>query len=175
MTERRRLRFGAGLRGAPSRQAWVDQVRWVEDAGYTTFLAPDHLLTEFAPLTALTAAAAATQTLRIGTYVLANDFRHPAVLAKELATLDVLSDGRLDIGIGAGWMGADFAQAGLPFDPPGVRIARLAEAIPIMKGLFAGEPVTTAGRYYQMDGLVGQPRPVQQPHPPFHIGGGGRR
>src|SRR5215212_12183481 len=127
MTERRQLRFGAGLRGAPSRQAWVDLVRGVEDAGYSTFLAPDHLLTEFAPLSALTAAAAATQTLRVGTYVLANDFRHPAVLAKELATLDVLSDGRLDVGIGAGWMSADYAVSGIPFEPAGRRVDRLAE------------------------------------------------
>ncbi|HYP19461.1 MAG TPA: TIGR03621 family F420-dependent LLM class oxidoreductase [Chloroflexia bacterium] len=175
MTERRRLRFGAGYRGAPSHQAWVDLVRGVEDAGYSTLVTPDHLITEFGPVAALTAAAAVTSTLRLSTYVLANDFRHPPVLAKELATLDVLSDGRLDVGIGAGWMEAEFAMAGLPFDPPGVRIARLAEAIQILKRLFTGEPVTYEGQYYKVNGLVGLPRPVQQPHPPLHMGGGGRK
>lgn len=175
MAERHKLRFGAGIRGAPTRQAWVDMARWAEDAGYSTFVAPDHMVTDFAPIAALTAAAAATQTLRVGTYVIANDFRHPTVLAKEMATLDVLSDGRLDLGIGAGWMGADFGLAGIPFDPPGIRIARLAEAIPIIKGLFAGEAVTFEGHYYKVNGLVGQPKPVQQPHPPFHMGGGGRK
>jgi probable F420-dependent oxidoreductase len=133
------------------------------------------MITEFAPLTALAIAAAATTTLRVSTYVLANDFRHPAILTKELATLDVLTDGRLDIGIGAGWLGADFALPGLPFDRPGIRIARLAESLQVIKGLFAADPVEFAGEYYQVHGLVGQPRPVQQPHPPIHMGGGGRK
>jgi probable F420-dependent oxidoreductase len=121
------------------------------------------------------AAAGVTTTLRLGALVYANDYHHPVMLAKEAATLDLLSDGRLELGLGAGWMVDDYAQAGIPFDRPGVRIARLAEAITVMKGLFADEPVTFEGEHYQVSGLNGTPKPIQRPHPPVLIGGGGRR
>jgi probable F420-dependent oxidoreductase len=135
----------------------------------------DHFTDELAPVAALMAAADATTSLRVGTMVLGNDYRHPVVVAKEAATLDVLSGGRLELGIGAGWMTSDYAAAGIPFERAGARIDRLAEAIAVLKGLFAAEPFTFAGEHYRITGLDGQPKPVQRPHPPIVIGGGGER
>src|SRR6266511_5857765 len=118
-------------------------------------------------------AAAVTDTLRVGSLVLANDYKHPVVLAREAATLDLLSAGRLELGLGAGWMTADYEKSGLELDRPGVRIDRLAESITILKGLMADGPFTFHGKHYAVTDLDGQPKPVQQPHPPFIIGGGG--
>src|SRR6478752_1671810 len=129
----------------------------------------------FAPLVAGQAVADATTTVRVGQVVMASDFRHPAVLAKELATLDVLSGGRVEIGIGAGWMRDEFEAAGIPFDAPSVRIERLEEAITVLKGLFADAPLTFAGEHFTVTALDGLPKPVQRPHPPIMIGGGGRK
>ena len=129
----------------------------------------------FAPLIALQAIADATTTLRVGQLVLAQDFRHPAVLAKELASLDVFSGGRVEIGIGAGWMPADFEQSGIPFDKPSKRIERLEEAVTILKGLFHDEPLTLKGKHFTITNLEGTPKPVQKPHPPIMIGGGGAK
>lgn len=143
--------------------------------GYESLYIPDHFDDQFAPLAALMSAADATTTLRIGTLVLGNDYRHPVVLAKEAATLDLLSEGRLDLGIGAGWMTSDYEQSGIVHEPAGVRIDRLAEAVKIMKGLFAGEPFTFSGRHYSVKDVKGFPRPAQQPHPPILMGGGGRK
>ena len=136
---------------------------------------PDHFDTQFAPFGALTSAAEATKRLRVGTLVLDNDYRHPVVTAKEAATLDVLSEGRLDLGIGAGWMADDYEQSGIPFDSAGTRIERLEEAVAVIKGLFAGEPFSFAGKHYAVKGIEGYPVPVQKPHPPFILGGGGRK
>jgi probable F420-dependent oxidoreductase len=119
----------------------------------------------------LTAVAMATERLRVCPLVLNNDLRHPAVVAQELATLDVVSDGRLDVGIGAGWNAPEYAAIGLPFDRPAVRIERMAEAIAVLRGLFADGPFSFAGRYYTITNLDGQPKPVQRPHPPFIVGG----
>src|SRR5256886_14863979 len=127
------------------------------------------------PVAALMAAADATTTLRIGSLVFDNDYRHPVVLAKEAATLDLLSDGRLDLGIGAGWMVSDYEQAGMAFDSPGTRIERLAEAVTIIKKSFAGGEFSFQGKHYSINGLEGAPAPVQKPHPPLLLGGGGRR
>jgi probable F420-dependent oxidoreductase len=138
-------------------------------------LVPDHLGDQFAPVAALLAAAEATSTLRIGSLVFDNDFRHPVMLAKEAATLDVLSGGRFELGIGAGWLRSEYEQAGIPYDPPGVRIGRMEEALQIIKGLFADRPVTFSGTYYKVSALEGHPKPVQRPHPPVLIGGGGKR
>jgi probable F420-dependent oxidoreductase len=123
----------------------------------------------------LTAAAAATTRLRVGSLVFDNDYRHPVVLAKEAATLDLLSDGRFDLGLGAGWMASDYEQAGIPFDGPGTRIVRLEEALQIIRGLFGGAPFSFAGVHYRIKDLEGSPLPVQKPHPPILLGGGGRR
>ena len=135
----------------------------------------DHLLDQLAPIPAMATVAAATRKVRIGTFVLNNDLRHPAVLAQDLATLDVLSEGRLEIGIGAGWNRPEYLAAGIPMDLPGSRIGRLEEAIQILKGLFAGGPFSYFGKHYTITAMEGRPRPVQMPHPPLLVGGGGRR
>jgi probable F420-dependent oxidoreductase len=149
--------------------------RRAEELGYSTFGLADHFMIPFAPLVAGQAVADATTTVRVGQVVMASDFRHPTVLAKELATLDVLSGGRVEIGIGAGWMREEFEAAGIPFDAPSVRIERLEEAVTVLKGLFADEPCTFAGRHFDVTALDGLPKPVQRPHPPIMIGGGGRK
>jgi probable F420-dependent oxidoreductase len=132
----------------------------------------DHLVDQFAPISALGVAAAVTSTIRLGTFVFNNDLRHPVVLAQELATLDRLSDGRLEIGIGAGWNKPEYEGAGIPYDPGSTRIDRLAEAITILKGLSADGPIDFDGRFYQVKGFEELPRPIQRPHPPFFVGGG---
>ena len=143
--------------------------------GYSTLSLPDHFGDQLGPIAALMSAADATTTLRVGSLVFDNDYRHPVVLAKEAATLDLLSDGRLDFGLGAGWMASDYEQAGIPFDPPGLRIERMTEALTIIKSFFAGGIVSFSGKHYKIDGLEASPVPVQKPHPPIVLGGGGRR
>ena len=138
-------------------------------------LVTDHLLDQLAPIAAMMAMAAATQTLRVGTFVLNNDLRHPSVLAHELATLDVLSGGRLEIGIGAGWNKPEYDQIGLPFDPVGTRVDRLTEAVTVLKGMFADGPFSFQGSHYTLADRDGRPKPARRPHPPIPIGGGGRR
>lgn len=170
----RSFRFGVAVGGASSREEWRALARKIERQGYSTLQIPDHLIGRFSPAVALQAAAEATTTLRVGSIVFDNDFRHPMVLAKEVATLDVLTGGRVELGIGAGWYREEYEQAGIPFDPPAVRIQRLEESLQILKGLFGEEPVTFAGRYYTITGHKGLPKPVQKPHPPIFIGGGGK-
>ena len=143
--------------------------------GYSTIYMPDHFGDQLGPIAALMSAADATTKLRIGSLVFDNDYRHPVVLAKEAATLDLLSDGRFDFGIGAGWMVSDYEGAGIPYDSAGVRIDRLTEALAIIKRLFAGGGVSFTGKHYSIDGVEGAPLPVQKPHPPIVLGGGGRR
>ncbi len=146
-----------------------------ESLGYSALVFSDHLLGRLAPIPAMATVAAATSTLRVGTYVFNNDLRHPAVLAADLATIDVLSEGRLEIGIGAGWNRSEYEQSGIPLDPVGVRIGRMEEAIAVLKGLFAEGPFSFEGEHYTITGLDGLPKPVQKPHPPLLVGGGGRR
>jgi len=160
---------------APNAKAWKDKARQVETLGYAALYLPDHFTDQLGPIAALMAAADATTRLRVGSLVFDNDYRHPVVLAKEAATLDVLSDGRFDLGLGAGWMATDYEQAGIPYDSPGTRISRMKEGLKIIKGMFAGEPFTFSGEHYQVKGIEGSPRPVQKPHPPILLGGGGRR
>ncbi|MFB4274650.1 MULTISPECIES: TIGR03621 family F420-dependent LLM class oxidoreductase [unclassified Nonomuraea] len=172
----RRFRFGAVVREAGSGKAWAEKARRLEGAGFDVLLVPDHLVgPRFAPVAALTAAACATTRLRVGTLVFANDFRHPAVLAKEAATLDLLSGGRLEVGIGTGWLAGDYAGAGLALEPPGVRVERLREALAVLKGLWGDGPFDFEGRHYRISGLDQQPKPVQRPRPPLVIGAGGAR
>ena len=175
MPNTRPFRFGVATEGAPSREQWRALARQAEDLGYAALLLPDHFVTEFSPLIALMAAADATKTLRIGSFVCDNDFRHPALLAKEAATLDLLSDGRFELGIGAGWHRTEYEQVGLPFDAPGTRIQRLEEALTIIKRFFTEETVSFAGKHYTVTGLKGFPRPAQRPHPPIFMGGGGKK
>lgn len=175
MNKQRPFRFGVSVHGNKSREEWVSAARRAEELGYSTLLMPDHLGEQLAPMPALMAAAEATRSLRVGSLVFDNDFRHPVMLAKEAATLDVLSGGRLELGLGAGWLKAEYEQAGLVFEKAGTRIEKLEEAIWIIKGLFADGPVNIAGHHYTITGLEGHPKPVQRPHPPLHIGGGGQR
>jgi probable F420-dependent oxidoreductase len=121
------------------------------------------------------AAACATRTLRVGTLVIDNDYRHPVMLAKEAATIDLLSNGRLELGLGAGWLRAEYEQAGLAFDAPGVRIERLEEALSVLKGLFSDGPLVFSGKHYTVAGLDAFPKPAQRPHPPILIGAGSPR
>ena len=122
----------------------------------------------------MAAVAAVSDRLRISAFVLNNDLRHPAVLAQELASLDVLSEGRLDVAIGAGWNKAEYDAIGLSFDPTPVRQERLAEAIAVLKGCFGDGPFSFAGTHYTITEYDAYPKPIQRPHPPFMIGGGGR-
>jgi probable F420-dependent oxidoreductase len=151
-----------------------ERARAAEELGVTTFVLPDHLVGQPAPVPYLAAVAALTERIRISAFVHNNDLRHPAVLAQELATLDVLSEGRLDVAVGAGWNEAEYAAIGLPFDPVRVRQARLAESVAVLKGCFGAGPFSFAGEHYTVTDYDAQPKPVQQPHPPFFIGGGGR-
>jgi probable F420-dependent oxidoreductase len=171
----RPFRFAAGLGDQVDLAGLTEYARQVEAWGYSTFLLPDHLFERHAPLPALAAVAAVTSRLRIGTFMLNVSFRHPAVLAKELATLDQLSGGRLEIGLGVGWNAGEHHQAGLPFEPHRVRVERLSETIQLLKGLFAPGVMSFSGRRYHIAELEGRPVPIQRPHPPLLIGGGGRR
>lgn len=169
------FRFGVVGISAQSRHEWREKARRAEALGFATFLIWDHLDAQLAPLPALLAAAEATTSLRVAPLVLSNDYRHPLMLAKEAATLDLLSGGRFELGLGAGWKQAEYNQAGLSFDEPAQRVQRLAESIQIIKRLFSGEAVTFQGQYYTINGLQGHPPPVQQPHPPLMIGGARRQ
>jgi probable F420-dependent oxidoreductase len=160
---------------APNAKAWREKARLVESLGYKTLYLPDHFGDQLSPIAALMSAADATTTLRVGSLVFDNDYRHPVVLAKEAATLDLLSEGRLDFGLGAGWQVSDYEQTGIPFDPPGIRIERMAEALQIIKSFFAGGGVSFTGKHYKVDGVEAAPSPVQKPHPPIVLGGGGKR
>jgi probable F420-dependent oxidoreductase len=171
----RPFRFGVQLRGASSGREWREKCRRVEALGYDTLLVADHFPRGLGPFAALATAAAVTDSIRVGAFVFANDFRHPAVLAKETATLDLLSDGRVEVGIGAGWLRSEYEATGIPFDRAGVRIDRLAEAIPLIKRLWTEDNVTVRGRFYQTTDLSITPRPIQAPHPPLMVGGGGQR
>jgi probable F420-dependent oxidoreductase len=175
MEPRRAFRFGVVCWQSRSRHEWREKARQAEQLGYATFLVPDHLQDQLAPVPALLAAADATTTLRIGSHVFANDFRHPVMLAKEAATLDLLSDGRFELGLGAGYLRAEYDQAGLAFEAPGVCVGRLEEAIRLIKRLLSEGPTTFTGTHYTVTDLPGLPKSVQQPHPPILLGGGGPR
>src|SRR5262245_21418755 len=172
---RKPFRFGVNMRTAASSTWWAEAARRAEGLGYSTLTVPDHFAEIFSPMPAIMAAAAATTLLRVGSLVLNNDFRHPVLLAREAALVDVLSDGRLQLGLGAGYMKSEYDQAGLPFERGGVRVARLAEAVAILKGLLRGETVAFTGQHYQVCGHTIHPPPLQQPHPPILIGGNGRQ
>jgi probable F420-dependent oxidoreductase len=157
--------------------AWEAELRHLEDLGLSSVVAADHFTGGYAfePMVALTAAAAATTRLRLQTGVLGNDYRHPVLVHRMAALLDVVSDGRLVLGLGAGWMTSDYEAAGIALDPPGVRVSRFAEALAVVKGLFGPEPFDFAGEHYTVRALDGLPKPVQQPCPPLFVGGGSPR
>jgi probable F420-dependent oxidoreductase len=169
------FQFLAEARDPLSARELGERARRAEGLGYHALVIPDHVLDQLSPVPAMAVIAAATERLRVGAFVFNNDLRHPAVLAQDLASLDVLSEGRLDVAIGAGWNEAEYDAVGIAFDPTSVRSERLAEAVAVIKGCFAGGPFSFEGRFYRITDHDGGPSPVQRPHPPFMIGGGGRR
>ena len=172
----RRFRFTVQASAPPSGLDWSSFARRLEEIGYDGLVMADHVVGNgLSPFPALAAAATATTRLRVGTLVLDNDFRNPLLLAREAATVDVISNGRLELGIGAGWHDRDNHSLGISYDPPRVRVERLAEAVPLLKRLWTEDEVTHAGRYYRHDKAHSGPKPVQQPHPPILIAGGGDR
>ncbi len=160
---------------ARSASEWTDTAKKAEDLGYSALLMPDHFGKQLAPLTALATAAAVTTTLRVGTLVFANDFRHPALLAKETATLDLLSEGRLEVGMGAGWMNDDYDTTGMTHDRAGVRIDRMIEGINVLRGLWGDDAFSFSGDHYTITEMNGLPKPAQAGGPPIIVGGGGKR
>lgn len=168
------FRFGISTSWARSGEDWLALARRVESLGYDTLLMPDHLGRQLSPVGGLAAAAAVTTRLRVGALVYANDYRHPLLLAREAATLDHLSGGRTEFGIGAGWHVPDYRQLGMPYQRPGVRIDRMLESLHIIKRLLAGERVTHDGPSYHLDRARLSPPPVQAKIP-IVIGGGGPR
>jgi probable F420-dependent oxidoreductase len=172
--QQRPFRFGVQVKSTATRAEWVEMARKVEDLGYSTLTLPDHFDEQLAPVPALQAVADATTTLRIGATVHDNDYKHPVVLAKELATLDLLSEGRLQIGLGAGWMASDYQQSGIPYDSPGVRIDRMLEGLAVIRGALGPDRFSFSGEHYTVTDYNGLPKPVQSP-PPLMIGGGGPR
>jgi probable F420-dependent oxidoreductase len=178
----RPFRFALSASNAASGAAWRDLARKAEDLGFSTLHVPDHYVDAgsnggqaLAAIPAMSMAAAVTTTLRVGARVLCVDYHHPAVLAKQAATLDLLSDGRLELGLGAGWVASEYEAMGLSMDPAGVRIDRLAETVAFLDAYFTGEPLDFQGDHVRATGFRGQPRPAQSPRPPLMIGGGARR
>ena len=172
------MRVSIQIPGAADRQSWTEKVCRADDLGFYSISVPDHLgpsLPQLAPLVALAAAAATSSRLRLAVTVLDNDFRHPVMVAKEVATLDRLSDGRVDLGLGAGWLEEDYTKTGVAsWDPPSVRVSRLFESIALLRQLFSGERVTFSGDHYRLTDFESHPVPVQDPVP-LMIGGRGRR
>ena len=171
----RGFRFAVTASHGRDAAAWVALACRAEELSYSALLVPDHLGHQLSPIASLATAAAATSSLRIGGFVFANDFRHPLMLAREAATLDLLSDGRLELGLGAGWRTSDYRQLGMTYDAPGRRIDRLVESIGLVKRLLSGETVTHTGPQYRLTAARVWPRPIQRPHPPIIMGGGGPR
>lgn len=172
------LQFSIQIPMARDVDSWTEAVRRAEGSGFYSISVPDHLgpsLPQLGPLAALGAAAAVSSRVRLAITVVNNDFRHPALLAKEIATLDVMSRGRVDLGLGAGWLEEDYINTGIAtWDPPGTRVDRLIESVALYKQLFGGEPVNFEGEHYRVRDFRSLPRPVQSPIP-IIIGGRGRR
>jgi len=176
-----KLRFGVVSESVREGRAWLDFARQVEDSGIDVLLLRDHFSAgafgqQLAPFSGLAAAAAVTTRLRLGTLVLSNDFRHPAIVAHEAASLHLTSGGRFELGIGAGWYQPEYHAAGIAFDPPGQRISRLDESLSIVKGLLAGTPVSHTSDFYRIDGLDLDVLPTPRASSPrLLVGAGGPR
>ncbi len=175
MAHPRRFRFGAQLHQPLPGLTWAESARRLEELGFSSLFMPDHFGEQLAPIAAMTAAAAATERLTVGTLVFDNDYRHPVVLAKEMATIDLLFEGRVEVGMGAGWMRSDYDQSGIPMDAPKDRVERLFEAVPIVRGLWGDGPVTQHGEHYRISGLDGLPKPHTPGGPPLLLAGGSKR
>ena len=175
MAHPRKFRFGVQLHGPLEGMTWAETALHVEDLGYSTLFMPDHFSDQLGPIAAMASAAAVTTTLNVGTLVFDNDYRHPVILAKEMASIDLLSGGRCEVGIGAGWKRTDYVESGIPEDAPKVRVDRMMEAVEILKGLWADGPCSWTGEHYRIDGLEGTPAPATPGGPPLIIAGGARR
>jgi probable F420-dependent oxidoreductase len=175
MTHPRGFRFGAEMMAPFDGMSWADSARRLEAMGYSTLVVPDHFHEGFGPITAMATAAAATTTLKVAPLVLNTDLRHPAVLARELASIDVLSMGRLEVGLGAGYNPLDYQRSGIAKDPPGVRVDRLIEHATVLRALWSDTPTTFEGVHYRIDDLDGSPKPFTPGGPPLLIAGGGKR
>ncbi len=175
MAHARRLRFATQLNDPLPGLSWLDSAREVEQLGYSTLFVPDHFESGPGPIASLAAMAAVTSTLNVGILVLDCDFRHPVPLAKELATIDQISEGRLEVGLGAGWKRHDYDSSGIPMDPPGVRVTRLQEHTAVLKGLWAEGPFSFSGEHYTVTDLDGTPTPHTPGGPPIVVGGGAPR
>ena len=171
----RRFRFGVEMMDPFPGMTWVESARHLEALGYSTLFVPDHMHEGYGPLVAMTAAAMATTSLVVAPMVFACDFRNPAVLARELASIDVLSEGRLEVGLGAGYNPLDYSRSGIPMDRPGVRIDRLIEHVAVLRGLFGPGPFTFSGEHYRIEDLDGTPKPHRPGGPPIIVAGGGKR
>ncbi len=175
MSHPRRLRFAADLQAPLSGSGWLDSARELEQLGYSTIFVPDHFDEGPGPIAAMAAFAAVTSTVNVGVLVFDCDFRHPAVLARELATIDVISEGRLEVGLGAGWKKLDYDRSGIPMDGPGVRVTRLQEHAAVLKGLWGDGPFSFSGEHYQITDLDGTPAPFRPGGPKILVGGGAPR
>lgn len=175
MAHPRRLRFAADLQAPLPGLSWLDSAREIEQLGYSTIFVPDHFDEGPGPIAAMAAIAAVTSTVNVGVLVFDCDFRHPAVLARELATIDVLSEGRLEVGLGAGWKRLDYDRAGIPMDRPGVRVSRMIEHAAVLRGLWADGPFSFSGEHYEITDLEGTPKPYRPGGPPILVGGGAPR
>ncbi len=168
------FRFGVQLHSLPP-DSWREKIAKIEQLGFASVFWPDHFHAQWEPVTALAAAAAVTRRLVIGSLVYDVDYRHPVVLAKAAATLQLLSEGRHEFGIGAGWMESDYREAGMPYDRAGVRIARLAEAIEILRGMWSGDRTSFSGKHYRIENIAKAVDPLPAAPPKLLIGGGGRK
>lgn len=171
----RRFRFGVQLRGPFDGMDWAATAQRVEELGFSAMFMPDHFNDQLGPVAAMAAAAAATTSLLVGALVFDNDYRHPVVLAKEMATIDKLFPGRCEVGIGAGWKRSDYDESGIPMDEPRVRVDRLVESVEVLRALWGGEPVDFDGDHYRLSGLIGTPAPETPGGPPLLIAGGAPR
>jgi probable F420-dependent oxidoreductase len=175
VTHARRFRFGAEMMGPFERMSWAQSAQRLESLGYSTLFVPDHFHEGLGPIAAMATAAMATTSLKVAPMVLNTDLRHPAVLARELASIDVLSEGRLEVGLGAGYNPLDYRRSGIPMDPPSVRVDRLIEHATVLRALWSAPPTTFEGVHYRIDDLDGTPKPFTTGGPPLLIAGGGRR
>ena len=171
----RPFRFGVQFSKSQSGSEYRSTVKKIEDLGFSTVFCPDHFDDQWAPTVALTVAAEVTESLKVGALVYDVDYRHPVTLAKEIATLDLISEGRVEFGIGAGWMRTDYESSGIQFDGPAIRIDRMLEAIKVVKGLWSGSSFSFAGEHYSISEMVGMPAPHTEKGPPIIVGGGGKR
>ena len=169
------FRFGVQISKPPEGETWQSTARHVEDLGFSSLTIPDHFGDQLAPIPAMMSAAEATTSLRVGALVLDNDYKHPVVLTKEMATIDQLSGGRAEFGIGAGWMRTDYEQSGIAYDPPKVRVDRFEEALQVIDGLLSEGAFSFSGEHYEITALDGLPKPVRPDGIPILIGGGGPR